>query len=183
MSVHARNFVVCSKEDEQFGADDRNNNLRNDQGTEKSIEKQRTMIDENNSGFDVQQWNRTDDSHRKYQSGQHKTDRHSNEIQSRDSHSSELVATTKSNTSINFSVDSILSSTNVTRKCGTDKLSDAVNNSPIGRCNSPKSTSIDDFNRIHRPMPMRYLPNPSLFQGKKTLFSMTNSYIFSFVVE
>lgn len=167
MSVHVRNLVVSSKEDEKFVDDDRNNNLKNDQVIDESIERQRTMIDQHHSEFDIQKWHRNENSQRKHQSGQHKMERHSSDIRSSELYSSKLVTTTKSNTSINFSVDSILNGSNVTKKCDAERFSDIDINSSVDYSNSLTSTIADDFKRIHRPMPMRYLHSPGLLQGNQ----------------
>lgn len=173
MSVQSRNLVMYPKKDEQF-VDDRNNNVKNDHISEKTIEKPSTVIETiSYSGFDTtQQWDRASERcHRKYRNdylNHHKMEKQPNDLQTSDSCASELATTTtKSNIVINFSVDSILSNSNRTKNYDSEKvkLSDAAKNSSINRCNPSELASFDDFNRIHRPLPMRYLPNPNLFQG------------------
>lgn len=57
---------------------------------------------------------------------------------------------------INFSVDSILSNTHV-RAADTDNVNRKSSVSVV--------KSSDDYSRIYRPLPMRYVSNPSIFQG------------------
>lgn len=171
MSVHSRNLVMYPKRDEQF-FDDKNNNVKNDHMSDKTIEKQSTVIENiGYSKFDIQQWDRTSERcQRKYRSDyrhHHTMEKQPNDLQTSDSCASELAATTKSNTVINFSVDSILSNSNQTKNCDSEKVEplDAAKNLSINRCNATELANFDDLNRIYRPLPMRYLPNPNLFHG------------------
>lgn len=155
MSVHSRNFSLNSKSDEQYFADDRNNNVKNGQNSKK-------LIEESNHRIEVQLWNGIGD---KLQlkcknSEKYKMECHSHDLRSNDSHSNDSVDATKNSAAINFSVDSILNSVNVAQICNKDtsKLTDTS-------IAIPKSTIADDFNRIYRPMPMRYVSGSTIFQG------------------
>lgn len=163
MSVHSRNFPLYSKSDEQYSTDDRNNNVKNGQNSNKSIKKSTELVEENNHQIDSQLWGRTDDELKfKWKNSEkYKMENYLHEIRSNDSQSNDSIDTTKNSAAINFSVDSILNSANVTQTYNkeTSKLTD---------------TSIaDDFNRIHRPMPMRYVSSSNIFQGNhKNLFEI-----------
>lgn len=156
-SVHSRNFSLYSKSDEQYSADDRNNNVKNGQNSNKSIKKSTELAEENNHQIDLQLWDRTDNGlkSKSKNSETYKMESYSHDIRSHDSHSNDSTDTTKNSAAINFSVDSILNSVNVTCNKDTSKLADA-------------STVADDFSRIHRPMPMRYVSNSNIFQGNHT---------------
>lgn len=158
MSVQSRNFSLCSTNDEQYCVDDRNNNVKNDQNSNKTIKKPIELVEENSRQIDLQSCGRIDDD-AKFKcknSEKFKIENYSHDVQSNDSHSNDSIGTIKSSAAINFSVDSILSGVNPTQACNKDtaKLTD-----------TPKPTIADDFNRIHRPMPMRYLSNSNIFQG------------------
>lgn len=84
----------------------------------------------------------------------------SHDIPSNDSHLNDSIDTTRNSAALNFSVDSILNSVNVAQICNKDKLKSSNTSIAI-----PKSTIADDFNRIHRPMPMRYVSGSNIFQG------------------
>lgn len=144
MNVHARKFAVYSMAEEQFVADDKNNNLKNDQ----IIEKQQTVIQTTNKKIDLQ----IDELRLKYQNNDEQMEKHSIDMRS-----SDLVGSTKSSTALNFSVDSILSSTNSLKKNDTE----IVDHKTVS---SQHLISGEDY-RIYRPMPMRYLSNPQLLQG------------------
>lgn len=159
-SVLSRNFSLCSKVDES--ADDRNNNVKNDQNSNKTIKKAIELAEENNHQIDSQSCGRIDDDiqFKCENSEKFKIEHYPHDVRSNDSHSNDSIDTIKNGAAINFSVDSILSGVNLTQTCNRDtaKLTDT----PIA---IPKSTIADEFNRIHRPMPMRYVSNSNIFQG------------------
>lgn len=162
MSIQARKFAVFSKEEEQRGADDRNNNLQNGPAVEQNIiERQSMVIDSRKT--DSEPLNQIDELRLKYQNSEQKMEKHANETRSHDLQSMEMAATTKCNTAINFSVDSILSNSNWTKKSDANSLNCKSSESSVSL---PKSSTPEDFNRIHRPMAMRYVTNPALYQGK-----------------
>lgn len=162
MSIRARKFAVYSQEEEQIDADDRNNNLQNGQVTEQNmIEKQPMVMDSRKT--DSEALNQIDELRLKYQNSEEKMEKHANETQSNDSQSIEMAQTTKCNTAINFSVDSILSNSNWAKKIDVNSFNFKSSESSVSL---PKLSTTEDFNRIHRPMPMRYMTNPSLYPGK-----------------
>lgn len=149
MNVHARKFAVYSNANEQLATDDRNNNLKNVQIT--AI--QQTAMRETSTKTNLQ----IDEFRLRYQNSERKMEKNSS-----DTHSSESIVsieTTKSNNAINFSVDSILSTSNWMKKNDTQHV-DAKSTS------IHKFSAIDEFSRVYRPMPMRYVSNAPLFQGK-----------------
>lgn len=155
MSVQSWNFSLSSKSDEHNCADDRNNNVKNDPNSNKTII---ALPEENNHQIDSQLCDRIDDDVKlKWKNIEKiKAENDSHDMRSNDSHSSDSIDPIKNSAAINFSVDSILSGVNLTQtyKKDTTKSTD-----------TPKTTIADDFNRIHRPMPMRYLSNSNVFQG------------------
>lgn len=157
MSVQSRNFSLSSKNDEQYPTDDRNNNVKNDQNSNKTINKPIELAAENSHQIDSQSCGRIDDDveFKCKNSEKFKIENCSHDMRSNDSHSNDSIDATKHCAALNFSVDSILSGL-----CNKDtaKLTDT----PMA---IPKSTIADDFNRIHRPMPMRYMSNSNIFQG------------------
>lgn len=162
MSVRSQNFSLNSKSDEQYSADERNNNVKNGQNSNKSIEASIETIEEITHRVDLQLWSQFDDdlqldckNNEKY-----KMEYHSADIRSNDSHSNDSIDTTKTSSVLNFSVDNILSNVNVAQVCNRDKLKSTGTSIAI-----PKSTIADDFNRIHRPMPMRFMSGSNIFQG------------------
>lgn len=159
MSVYSKNFPMCSKNDEQYSSDDRNNNVKNGQNSNKTIKQSTELAEENNHKFDLQLCGRIDNEvkFKCKNSEKFKMENYSHDIRSNDSHSSDSIDTIKNSSAINFSVDSILSGVNQTQTYNKDTLN-AI----------PKSTIADDFNRIHRPMPMRYMSNSNFFQGNQT---------------
>lgn len=159
MSVYSRNFPMCSKNDEQYSADDRNNNVKNGQNSNKTIKQSTELAEENHHQIDLQLCGRIDDEVKLKckNSEKFQMENYSHDIRSNDSHSSDSIDTIKNSSAINFSVDSILSGVNQTKTYNKDTLN-AI----------PKSTIADDFNRIHRPMPMRYTSNSTIFQGNQT---------------
>lgn len=90
-------------------------------------------------------------------------EKHSSDAHSNHSQSSGFAETMKTNTTINFSVESILSSENRTKKDNIDHFNLKSFENSIS---SPKSSSYEDLSRIFRPMPMRPMPSATLFQGK-----------------
>lgn len=160
MSVHSRNFPLCSQNDEPHCADDRNNNVKNGRNSNKTIKQSIELAEENNHQIDLQLCGRTDDDEVKFQcknSEQFKMENYAHDIRSsNDSHSNDSIDAIKISSAINFSVDSILSGMNVTQTYNKD-TSNAL----------PKSTTADEFSRIHRPMPMRYMSNSNIFQGNQ----------------
>ncbi|XP_055326540.1 homeobox protein H2.0 [Sitodiplosis mosellana] len=152
MNVHSKKFALCSKADEQLVTDDRNNNLKNDQLTEK----QQTMIQENNEI--TTQWKQIDELRLKFQNSEQNMDKHSSDTHSNDSHSSGPMETIKSSAAINFSVESILNGSSCTKKCDIEN----VDQKSLERGHSPQKSAIpEDCSRIYRPMPMRYVSNPT----------------------
>lgn len=157
MSVQSRNFSLCSKSDEQYSADDRNNNVKNDQNSNKTIKKPIELAEENNHQIDSQSCGRIDDDvkFKCTNSEKLKIENYLHDIRSNDSHSSDSIDAIKNSAALNFSVDSILSGV-----CNKDAAK--ITDTPMA---IPKPTIADDFNRIHRPMPMRYVSNSNIFQG------------------
>lgn len=160
MSVYSRNVAMYSKEDEQYTSDDRNNNVKNVQMSNKPL----TMHEEHHKQIDFQIKTRTDDelqlkceNNDKFQAEKCGTDTRSN-----DSNLDELAAATKSSVPLNFSVDSILGSTNAPQKCDKGGFKQSI--APMALS---KFSVMDDFNRIHRPMPMRYVSASSIYQGNR----------------
>lgn len=145
MNIHARKFAVYSNSDEQLAADDRNNNMKNVQ----IMEIQQTTMRETNTKTNLQ----IDEFRLRCQNNERKMEKHSS-----DTHSSDSIETTKSSNAINFSVDSILSTSNWMRKSDTQHVD-------LKSASSHKITAIDDCSRVYRPMPMRYVSNAPLFQG------------------
>lgn len=170
MSVHSRNLIMYTKGDEQIVIDERNNNVKNDHITKKSIEKQTLM----NEGIDLtnyesHQWNSGNVAQRKINSEyqhrhHHKMEKHPSDLHLNDLNAIELVPTTKINTAINFSVDSILGSSKSTKQFDAETVN-ATNNLTVEQIIPPKCCNFVDLNRIHRPMPMRYLPNQNHYHG------------------
>lgn len=98
-------------------------------------------------------------------------EKHSSDTHANDSQSSGFAEIIKSNTTINFSVESILSSESRTKKVDTDHFHiKSFDNSSA----PTKILSNEDLSRIYRPMPMRPLPNAALFQGKFNLCTQKN---------
>lgn len=159
MNVHSRKFAPCSKADEQLVADDRNNNLKNGQ----IMEQQQTVnAAENNKQSNVTQWNHMDELQVKCQNSEPNIEKH--DTHSNDSHSSgPMVETIKTNAAINFSVESILNGSSCTKNCDTHHF-DQKSFEKVS--SAQKSTVSDGCNRIYRPMPMRYMSNPTLYHGK-----------------
>lgn len=159
MSVYSRNVsLYLNDNDERYSIDDRNNNVKN---SNKSIENsvELTAVQTNNDHVELQLTNRNDaESKLKCNNSGENVKMENN---SNDKRSSDSIETTKNSVTINFSVDSILNSPNASQTCNKDtlKLTDAS-------AAIPKSTTLaDDFSRIHRPMPMRYVSNSNIFQG------------------
>ena len=155
MNVHSRKFALCSKADEQLVTDDRNNNMKNDQITEK----QQTVNESTTA-----QWKQMDELRLKMQNSEKNMERNSSDTHSNDSHSSERpVESSKSNAAINFSVESILNGSTCARKCDPGN----IDQNSLDRGNSSqKSPAPEDCSRIFRPMPMRYVSNPTVYHGK-----------------
>lgn len=154
MSVHAQKFAVYSMDVEQFVVDDRNNNLKNDQ----IMEKQQTVIQKKSDIL-------IDEFRLKYQNSEYKMEKHSNDMQQCETHSS---GQTKSSTPLNFSMDSILSSTNSAKKNENENFDRKIVTS---------QQSITEDCRIYRPMPMRYLSNPPFLQGNhNNVMSNSNKF-------
>lgn len=147
MSVYNRNFsLYLNNNDKQHSIDYRNNNVKNsNKSFENAIES--TKVQTNNDQIDMPLSSENgNDAQLKCKNGIDSC-KMQNDIRSNQSHSNESIETTKPSATINFSVDSILNS-------GT---SNAIS----------KPTINDDFSRIHRPMPMRYMPNSNIFQGNQ----------------
>lgn len=156
MSVHSRKFALCSKADEPLVTDDRNNNMKNDRITKKQ---QTVSSQENNES--TSRWNQTDELRLTFQNSEQNMDKHSSDTHSNDSQSSGPVENNK--TAINFSVESILNGSNCTKKCDTEN----GDQKSLGRGHSPQKSSIpEDCSRIFKPMPMRYVSNPTVYHGK-----------------
>lgn len=153
MNVHSRKFALYLKEDEQLVNDDRNNNLKSVQLTEKQ---------------EKQQWNQMNEMRLKFKNSEQIMEKHLNDTHSNDSHSSGPVEMIKTNTIINFSVESILNGSSCTKKCDTE----SIESNSFEKVISPqKSTVPEDFSRIYRPMPMRYISNPTIYHGKRIMTS------------
>lgn len=91
-------------------------------------------------------------------------EKHLSDTHSNDSQSSGFAETTKSNTMINFSVESILSNENRSKKIPTENMNSKSFENILSL---PKSMNCEDPNRIYRPMAMRPMPSATFFQGKK----------------
>lgn len=149
MNVHSRKFASYLKDDEQLVNDDRNNNLKSGQLTEKQ---------------EKLQWNQMDEMRLKFQNSEQNMEKHLSDTHSNDSHSSRPVETIKTNTVINFSVESILNGSNCTKKSDTESIEPNTFEKVI----SPqKSTVPEECSRIYRPMPMRYMSNSTFYHGKR----------------
>ncbi|XP_031626443.1 homeobox protein H2.0-like [Contarinia nasturtii] len=86
-------------------------------------------------------------------------EKNTSDMPSKKTHSLEMVEAAKSCTAINFSVDSILNSCLKKTDAETDQKSYEKAVSP------QKSFFAEDYGRLYRPMPMRYISNSSLYQG------------------
>lgn len=162
MNIHARKFAVYSNADEQLAADDGNNNLKNVQITEF----QQTTMRETSNKTNLQ----IDELRLRYQNSERKMEKHSSDTHSSDPIVSiETIETTKSNNAINFSVDSILSTSNWMRKIDTQHVDPKS-------ASSYKLTAIDDCSRVYRPMPMRYVSNAPFFQGNACLQQIASTH-------
>lgn len=88
-------------------------------------------------------------------------EKESSEMPTKKPTSLETVETTKSSTTINFSVDRILNS------CVKKADAESDQKSFEKAISSQKSNFTEDCSRLYRPMPMRYISNSSLYQGNK----------------
>lgn len=104
-------------------------------------------------------------------------EKHSSDTHANDSQSSGFAEIIRSNTTINFSVESILSSESRTKKVDTDHFHiKSFDNSSA----PTKILSNEDLSRIYRPMPMRPMPSATLFQGK---FNLCTSVLLKKIVK
>lgn len=120
--------------------------------------------DKNNNKFDKQQSNQISDASKNCFRGDKTNDsnRKQNLCEKKNQHADDKN-NLKNDAAINFSVDRILdNSLSDNKKINFNKSNDVG----LGMSSTAATKINDDFNRLFRPMPIRYHPNATPFTGK-----------------